>query len=297
MTKEQKQKLELILSKVGDLNFRRRIVTLLDYLDIKDGEKILDAGCGEGFYTMIFHELWPNCQIYPFDYDKKIMSMAQRWFSKKEKNIFWQIGDLTKTPYKTNFFDKIICTEVLEHIPDDKKATAELYRVLKPKGRLAITVPNHNYPFVWDPFNWVRERLGLGHFNASNCFWGGIWALDHLRLYYPNEAKKLVEDAGFKAAKMDGLTHHGVPFNHMVLYTGKQFYTRLPVPQSVKKSMEKFEWKENSSPENRHSSFTLNPLKWALSFFKWVDSYNDNFNSLEKSSMAVAVLAIKNDKK
>lgn len=293
MNKAQEEKLKLILSKVGDLNFRRRIVTLLDFLAIRDGEKILDAGCGEGFYTMIIGELWPNCEVYAFDYDPKILKAAQKWLGKNNPKIHWQKGDITRLPYQDNFFDKIICTEVLEHVPDDKKAVLELYRVLKPKGLVGITVPNHNYPFVWDPLNWVREHLGLGHFSEKSGFWGGIWALNHLRLYYPEEIKKLIENGGFKISKMKGLTHYGLPFNHLVLYLGKQFYTRLPVPESIRKSMEKFEWKENSSLEIRHSTFRLNPLEWALSFLKWSDHFNDNFESLKKSSMAIALVAKK----
>ena len=52
------KKLEKILKNVGDLNFRRRIVEIFDYLDIKPGDKVLDCGCGDGFYTMILSEVY-----------------------------------------------------------------------------------------------------------------------------------------------------------------------------------------------------------------------------------------------
>ena len=50
-------------------------------------------------------------------------------------------GDGTRLPFPDDTFDRIICSEVLEHIPDDDAALAELHRVLKPGGMLAATVP------------------------------------------------------------------------------------------------------------------------------------------------------------
>ena len=49
--------------------------------------------------------------------------------------------DLTDLQYEANSFDGIICSHVLEHIPDDKKAMEELFRVLKPGGWAALQVP------------------------------------------------------------------------------------------------------------------------------------------------------------
>ena len=49
--------------------------------------------------------------------------------------------DITNIEYEDNVFDVIICNHVLEHIPDDRKAMAELYRVLKPGGWAILQVP------------------------------------------------------------------------------------------------------------------------------------------------------------
>ena len=50
--------------------------------------------------------------------------------------------DITNISYEDNFFDVILCSHVLEHIPDDRKAMRELYRVLKPGGLGNFTGPN-----------------------------------------------------------------------------------------------------------------------------------------------------------
>ncbi|MBU1016730.1 class I SAM-dependent methyltransferase [Patescibacteria group bacterium] len=294
MNKNQKNKLNKILSKVGDLNFKRRIIAMLDYLDIQDGEVILDMGCGEGFYSMIFDQLH-NCKVIAVDYDKAILAMAGGWLENSEK-VSFEEGDICNLRFDDNYFDKILCTEVIEHIEDDTKATKELYRVLKPGGILAVTVPNSNYPLVWDPFNKIREWLGFGHFDPLNGFWGGIWAHDHKRLYSPNSLKTLLQKAGFEVSNLGVLTHYGIPFNHLVLYIGKQFYTSFPVPDSIKNSMEKFKWDARDDCVIEKISIFSLLLNFGLKIMKWADHFNDRNFSLDTSSMAVMALAKKKNK-
>ncbi|GIW69587.1 MAG: hypothetical protein KatS3mg101_0334 [Patescibacteria group bacterium] len=217
---------------------------MVEYLDVQPGEKILDMGCGEGFYSMIFDELY-QCEIYAVDCDPKILSLARKRLEGRGQ-IKIEEGDITSLKFPDSYFDKIVCTEVLEHVTEDEKAIKELYRVLKPGGTIAITVPNKNYPLLWDPLNKIREKLGLGHFSPHSGFWGGIWAKDHKRLYLPQDLKKLVENANFETKDLRVLTHYGIPFNHLILYLGKTLYTRFPVPESMKVSMEKFDWEKDS---------------------------------------------------
>ena len=75
--KEHEELLTKMLSKVGDLNFKRRVLTMLDYLDIQPGEVILDMGCGEGFYSVIFDKLY-DCKVYAVDYDET-QSIGKRY--------------------------------------------------------------------------------------------------------------------------------------------------------------------------------------------------------------------------
>jgi len=277
-------KLERVLSKVGDLSFRRRIITLLGYLDIQSSDKVLDAGCGEGFYLMLLDKVY-GCQVLGLDNDPKILERAKKWV-KEKSNIKFAVGDVTNLPFENESFDKIILSEVLEHVPEDRKALSEIYRVLKKDGILGITVPNHNYPLLWDPLNWIREHLGLGHFSPESGFFGGIWAM-HRRLYHFSEIRKLVEDAGFRIEKMEGLTHYCLPFNHNILYLGKQFYSKLPVPESVSSSMEKFAW---DGPED-HS--VTNPLQWGLRLMKAVDGLNETRWDKKGASLHIAIKARK----
>ena len=93
---------------------------------------------------------------------------------------------MKRLPFKAEFFDKVMMSEVAEHLPDDVKGLKEVKRLLKKAGILILTVPNHNYPFFWDPLNWTLEHFWGTHIKSG--FWSGLWN-QHLRLYKPDEIK------------------------------------------------------------------------------------------------------------
>jgi len=93
---------------------------------IKINEKIIDIGAGESPYKSIFK----NSHYYSSDFAFSIY---------QGKNNF--TCPAHKIPTKNNFFNSIICTEVLEHIPNPRTTFSEFNRILKPNGKLFITVP------------------------------------------------------------------------------------------------------------------------------------------------------------
>ncbi len=132
---------------------------------------------------------------------------------KKQKNIdyltadLYQEGvmqkiDITAIPYPDQSFDAIICNHVLEHIPDDKKAMHELYRVLSKGGWAVLQVPaskilekTEEDATVIEPAD--RERI-FGH-------------RDHVRIYgrdYPDRLRQ----AGFKVEKFSWVEETGPEF-------------------------------------------------------------------------------------
>ncbi len=278
----EKALLEKMLSKVGDLGLRRRILTLLEYLRIEAGESVLDCGCGEGFYTMLIAGLY-DVRVTAFDRDAALLGQAATWLENNDSQVEFIDGDIADgLPFKDHAFDKIVFSEVLEHLDNDRAAIKELYRVLKPGGCVGLTVPNSNYPFLWDPLNWTRERLGLGHFNPKNTILGGVWSYDHKRLYSPEAIKKLAEEGGFRVSKIDALTHYCLPANYLILRLGKLFYTRLPIPSKAKKALEKFEWDETDDK-------SFSPTKTALEIFQKFDEFNDRHLEPNKSSISISL--------
>ena len=119
-----------------------------DLLDIKDGEHILDVGCGGGRHT------WQackqsNCLTCALDIDKDNLTKTQNMLclldEQHETRGKWLMvrGDIAHLPFPDSTFDKIVCSEVLEHIPDDLHGIGEMVRILKYDGILAVSVPSY----------------------------------------------------------------------------------------------------------------------------------------------------------
>jgi len=119
-----------------------------DLLGIRDGERVLDVGCGDGRHSSSLCERL-RCTVCALDIDQASLAKTSyllylmeregrcrgRWLSLR--------GDAMRLPFKDGYFDRVICSEVLEHLPDDHQAIMELRRVLKDDGRLAISVPTY----------------------------------------------------------------------------------------------------------------------------------------------------------
>ncbi len=116
-------------------------------LKIKSGQKILDMGCGEGRHVArVCQEKEVFCLGADLSFNDLVKTEEKLRFHDKLNDFqdsAWALGltDVTNLSFKNNKFDVVICSEVLEHIPDDKKAAEELLRVLKNRGILAISVP------------------------------------------------------------------------------------------------------------------------------------------------------------
>lgn len=108
---------------------------------IKPYHNILDIGALSSPFTKGLTNKVIAIDILPEDNE---FGFSERTLNKlsKRTNIEPKIMDAQKMDFQDNMFDIVICTEVLEHIPDDKKAAKEILRVLKPGGFLLLTVPH-----------------------------------------------------------------------------------------------------------------------------------------------------------
>lgn len=206
---------ERLLEVEPDLAFARRARIIFQNLKLSEGEKVLDVGCGRGFYLKAITKIFPKAEIFGIDKSQKYLKVARKFLDENRAELV--LGDAKKLPFKDNFFDRIIASEVLEHIEDDQKAISEIYRVLRPGEVGIITVPNRDYPFLWDPLNWVLEKLFQQHIPSRIWWLAGIWA-DHQRLYDKNELTMKLKKVGFKIEKIWQATYCCLPFSHFLLY-------------------------------------------------------------------------------
>lgn len=121
--------------------------------------RVLNAGCGEGSYCA-WLEARPGVTRID-NIDVSIPQDFRRWHPDPRHHV--EIGSLTALPYADASFDAVLCTEVIEHIPDHDVAARELARVLKPGGVSIASVPFRPAPF--DP-NHARTDYSLDEFSA-----------------------------------------------------------------------------------------------------------------------------------
>lgn len=272
-------RLEYLLQNVGDIALKRRVKTIVHGLEIQDQDKILDCGCGEGFYLKIISEL-SSCQLYGFDCDERVLNHARQELNGSCVQL--DQGDIYDLPYQDEEFDKIILSEVLEHLPDDVSALLEVRRVCKPGGILLITVPNRNYPFLWDPINKTLEAFF--HTHIKNGFWAGIWNM-HTRLYTVNEIAQIAKEVNLEVVSLEALTHYCIPFNHLFLNGMKRLLNTGVLPKTLGNAADKFTYRENKQS-------LLNPVTLGYAVFNFIDRLNEHIPN-ENSSVSIAMKAVR----
>jgi ubiquinone/menaquinone biosynthesis C-methylase UbiE len=250
-----------LLEYEADIAFRRRACTVLEYIDPQPGDRILEDGCGLGFYLHLLGRL-SQARVWGVELDRARLA-ASLDDGHASKAALAQ-GDVTCLPFADGAFDKLIISEVLEHLDDDAVAVAEMLRVLKPGGVCAVTVPHAGYPPLWDPLNYGRERLGLGHFSAEPL--SGIWT-DHRRLYTRQQLVSLIEGAGFKVTDVRLETRYSIPFSHNIVYgLGKFLVQKNLAGGSDKARSSRFAfWTEERN---------LTPARFAASLITAFDRFN-----------------------
>ena len=120
-----------------------------------DQKKILEIGCGRGgFSNFLSRHRYAPARIFACDYSAAAIAIGQQKYP--HLKITWQKEDIMSMYFDDNSFDTVISCETIEHVPHSKQAILELYRVLKPQGRMFLTCPNYFNLFgVWCLYRWI----------------------------------------------------------------------------------------------------------------------------------------------
>jgi len=161
--------------------------------EVNNCHNLFNAGCGDGFLDIFLKK--KVASLSSLDLNEGDLKIAR--LINPEKNVHYYSGLLENLPFSSETFDVVVCMEVLEHLKNDQKAIDELIRVLKKGGKLIITVPSRNFPFLYDPINYILNKFRL----KLNI---GIWGWGHERLYTFNILKNKV---GLKMIKRKRLSY------------------------------------------------------------------------------------------
>jgi ubiquinone/menaquinone biosynthesis C-methylase UbiE len=151
---------------------RRLIVSLLESAYSQDGrQRLLDIGCGTG---AMLDMLAPFGSVIGADFAPQALA-----FCRTRGDYPLTRADVRRLPFAEGSFDAVTAMDVIEHIDDDKAASAEIFRVLRPGGRLFVTVPA--YQFLWSEHD---------------------EALHHYRRYTTPHLKDLFQRVGFQVTRL-----------------------------------------------------------------------------------------------
>ncbi len=169
-------------------------------------KNFLDAGAGRGPYTKIAESQYKK--IYCFEFDGQELEKAKKNLVKIVNVDFGQV-DLTRIPLADNLIDVVVCSEVVEHIPDQEKAMNELYRVLKPGGTMLFSMPNKNSLFYRKVRKNNLELMARDPKNMNYSEWE-FWR--HLQ-FSPEDIERLATGSGFKVLERDSVNLFPLPYS------------------------------------------------------------------------------------
>jgi SAM-dependent methyltransferase len=159
-----------------------------DRLGIGPSTTVIDVGCGAGRHA--FEAYRRGADVVAFDRDASelrsvdtiLRAMAEKGEAPAAASAKVVLGDALSLPYADETFDCVIASEILEHIPHDDAAIAELVRVLKVGGTLAVSVPR-----------WLPERVCWLLSDEYHGNEGG-----HVRIYRASQLRDKIASGGME---------------------------------------------------------------------------------------------------
>lgn len=158
----------------------------LNKIALKPGDRVLDAGCGSGrhlseaFRRKGIDVVGVDMNIHDLTQARNTLRIMEKEGESGQGRWGTYVADITSLPFADQSFDLVICSEVLEHIPEDKKAIKEIIRVLKDGHLMAVSVPRY-FP---ESICWA---LSKAYRNEP----GG-----HIRIYRKQQLTHLLESHG-----------------------------------------------------------------------------------------------------
>jgi ubiquinone/menaquinone biosynthesis C-methylase UbiE len=131
----------------------------VEFVGVRNGEKLLDVGCGTGSLSATLARVAKAARIVGIDASKGFIDYARTQIA--DPQVTFEVGDAQNLPYSDGSFDRCMALLAIDWIPDARKAALEMRRVTKRAGIVATAM-------------WDRSRAN----ELDNCFWNAVEAVD-----------------------------------------------------------------------------------------------------------------------
>jgi ubiquinone/menaquinone biosynthesis C-methylase UbiE len=171
------------LTGVGLMQELRRSESLAEALKLTAADSLLDTGCGEGLQLELAHKSLPTLHLAGIDISEERITRAR----KRLPEARLAVASAIRLPFESAQFTKVICSEILEHLPYPERVIQELARVLQPGGLVAISVP-------------YRQRIPW-----DTCIHCGRLTSGHINSFSEENMSALLDQVGFEVLSARGL--------------------------------------------------------------------------------------------
>lgn len=184
----------------GEFNrTRNKYDPMIDELKgyIKDGERVLDLGCGSGRLYQLFTN--KNIDYIGVDFAENLVKIA-----KEKYGDYFEVADILSLPFSDQYFDSVWSIAVLHHIPTielRKRALGEIKRVLRPGGRVIVT--------VWKIKSFFRKDIFIPFHGKKRYY----------HVFLKREIRRLFKGAGFKIEELRFLKRNNKKANILIVAT------------------------------------------------------------------------------
>jgi ubiquinone/menaquinone biosynthesis C-methylase UbiE len=176
---------------LGVVTERLEMATVLELLAPLQGKRVLDAGCGDGAYSLAAAER--GALVTGVDLSEDMLAAARARSAVRGIAVDWRQGNVMALPFPDSSFDLAIAITLLCLVPDPRGAVRELSRVLVPGGRLVIG-ELHRWSF------WAAQRRIRGW--SGNALWRGA------RFWTTNALRDLLAESKLQPGRVMGVAYY-----------------------------------------------------------------------------------------
>ena len=176
---------------LGVVTERLEMAAILEFLDPVEGKRVLDAGCGDGAYSLAATER--GALVTGVDLSEELLAAARARSAARGVAVDWRQGDVMALPFPDSSFDLAMAITLLCLVPDPRRAVRELSRVLVPGGRLVVGELHR-----WSLWAVTRRIRGW----SGDTFWRGA------RFWTASALRDLLADSNLRPGRARGVAYY-----------------------------------------------------------------------------------------